>query len=101
MPKIKNLRLHIFIILSIFLFSCKSKKVISVQQEQIAIDSIKNQIFNAYHPEWIVGKAKIKLNGPLGSQKATMFLRSKKDSVVWTVFKKLSIEGARSQITTD
>jgi len=83
--------------------SCKSKKSISQIDESIKFevnDIIKK--FN-HHPEisFFNGKAKTKITDRAGSIKATQYLRIKKDSVIWTAVKKVSVEGGRAQITPD
>jgi len=82
--------------------ACKSKKVlIDNNAINIGLDSIYQNIFNPSHIDWFSGRAKVKVTTPNGTDKFVMFVRMKHDSVVWTVFKKLGIEGGRALIKED
>lgn len=91
------------LVLSFLIYSCKSKKpLIELNNEHIIpIDSIYSNIFNPQSIEWINAKAKIKISADDESEKANMFLRMRKDSVIWTSFKKYTQEGARVLINKD
>ncbi|NNE13687.1 MAG: DUF4292 domain-containing protein [Saprospiraceae bacterium] len=96
--------LYQFCILAFILFtSCKAKKKIIYDQDapSVGIDSIYQHIFSPPIINRISGRAKIKIKSPYDSQKAVMFLRTIKDSIVWTSFKKLGAEGARALIDQD
>jgi len=98
-------RIYFFLFTALFLIlqtSCKTKKVaITNKGEQISKDSV---LYNLLHPElpdWLYSKAKVSISDSYGSQKGNMYMIMKKDSVIWTSIKKLSIEGFRSQVNQD
>lgn len=98
-----RLSLCIFIAL-IFLSACASRKKLKspeLASEPIALDSIYKNIFHQPKPDWFSGKARISVHENNDQSKALMYLRMRSDSVIWTVYKKLSVEAARSQITPD
>lgn len=94
---------YLFLFIALLaLSSCKSKKkLISTSTYEISLDSVYKDVFQPQHIDWFVGKAKVKVTTPNGTDKFTMFVRMKDDSIVWTVFKKLSFEGGRALIEKD
>jgi len=59
------------------------------------------QLLEPQHPEWVDAKAKAKISSLYGSDKGQIYLRIRKDSVVWAAVKRLSIEGGRALINSD
>jgi hypothetical protein len=51
--------------------------------------------------DWFVSKAGAKIESPEENAKGTVYLRVKKDSMIWLVFKKYSVEASRMLITQD
>lgn len=51
--------------------------------------------------DWLVSRAKIKIETPEENTSGTVYLRVKKDSMVWMVFKKFSVEASRMLLTPD
>ena len=51
--------------------------------------------------EWLESKAKVKFTAADESERVTAFIRMQRDTQVWMVFKKLSVEGARMKVTPD
>ncbi len=101
---IKHLWLSSFIvILGIFLISsCKTNKNLIVPKDHlVSKQDVYNSIFDKKNIDWFSGKAKIKVTDNNGSQRATMYVRMKSDSVIWIVIKKHSLEAARALITKD
>jgi len=91
------------VLLGLFLFSCKSKKYIfDLSDEQIESSSL-DSILQAHNLnyEWYAAKAKFKFQADQISESGTSYIRVKKDSVVWMVLKRYSIEGFRLQMTPD
>lgn len=87
----------------LLLEGCKSKKFVFEQTDvkipQSQLDSIiANHNLNF---EWYSIKSKIKYRSPDTQQKGTAYIRIKKDSVIWMVLKKFSVEGVRMQMTPD
>ena len=56
---------------------------------------------NQVSADWLAAKAKITVRDESGVTKFSANLRWKKDSILWMNFKKVSVEGARIQITPD
>lgn len=82
--------------------ACKSKKkLISTNSHSVGLDSIYQNIFKPKHIDWFSGRAKVKITSPQGTDKFVMFIRMKNDSIVWTVIKKLGLEGGRALIEKD
>jgi len=95
----------LLILLSIFCtFACATKKSIT-KAPQLDNENVKalilEDIFNSDRPEWFEGKARVYFKENEKTTKATMYLRQYHDSLNWMVFKKLSVELARSLITSD
>jgi len=97
---------YLLFIAAISLFmvgGCKSKKFVfektDIQIPQSQLDSIlTNHNLNF---DWYSIKSKIKYRSPDTQQKGTAYIRIKKDSVIWMVLKKFSVEGVRMQMTPD
>ena len=94
-----------FILLGlIFLFTaCKSKKVvmsgpIPVYDDNEIISALEDRNVNW---DWLISKAGINIDSPAEKVGGTMYLRMKKDSVIWVMVKKFGVEAARAQITPD
>jgi len=82
--------------------ACKSKKqLLHTNLPSVGIDSIYQNIFNPEHINWFSGRAKVKVTSPQGTDRFVMFIRMKHDSIIWTVIKKLGIEGGRALIDKD
>lgn len=62
---------------------------------------MKHLLDNQVNAEWLDAKAKVTYSDEYGSQSASATIRIKKDSAIWIVLKKFSIEGARVLITPD
>jgi hypothetical protein len=90
-------------IMLLLLGGCKSKKFVFEQTEiqipQSQLDSILEN--HNLDFEWYSIKSKIKYRSPDTQQKGTAYIRIKKDSVIWMVLKKFSVEGVRMQMTPD
>ena len=94
--------LTLLLLFTCFLISCKSKKqLITNENVVITEDNIFQQLIHPIHPNWVNAKAKAKISSLYGSDKGQLYLRMKKDSIVWSAVKRLSIEGGRAQINKD
>lgn len=51
--------------------------------------------------DWLISKAGINIDSPSEKVGGTMYLRMKRDSVIWVMVKKFGLEAARAQITPD
>ena len=51
--------------------------------------------------DWFASKASAKIESPQENVSGTVYLRVKKDSIIWLVFKKYSAEASRMLITPD
>lgn len=51
--------------------------------------------------EWLISKAGINIDSPAEKVGGTMYLRMKRDSVIWVMVKKFGVEAVRAQITPD
>ncbi len=94
-----------FILLgSILLLSaCKTKKVVMSGPAPIYSDG---EIVQALEDrnvswEWLISKAGINIDSPSEKVGGTMYLRMKRDSVIWVMVKKFGVEAVRVQITPD
>ena len=100
---------HYKLILLLFIplfigIGCKSKKN-GVNSDKLKKKSAK-YVFdkvNKYHldAEWFSAKASIKFTQNGRTDKATAYIKMKKDSVIWVSIKKFGFEGARMMITLD
>ena len=87
----------------LLLSACKSKKVIMTGPAPIYDDS---EIVQALEDrniswDWLISKAGINIDSPAEKVGGTMYLRMKRDSVIWVMVKKFGVEAARAQITPD
>jgi len=84
------------------LFSCKTGKdqIMQVTPRSISevLDSLSTDTLSY---DFFYGKAKMKYNGEESKIGGRMTIMMVPDSVIWMVFKKLSIEGARVLIRPD
>lgn len=86
---------------SCLLLSCKTKKVIVDPAIEVSKKDILNKLLAPNHPEWVNAKAKARISSLYGTDKGQLYLRIKKDSVIWSAVKRLSIEGGRTLINSD
>lgn len=91
------------IAVSCLLISCGgSKKLadrpIPVHTDTEIVDALENHNRDW---EWLVAKMGINIDSPQEKAGGTLYLRMKKDSVIWMMVKKLGIEAARVQLTPD
>ena len=89
--------------MALMIGSCKSSKYISSDQptDKLTIRTLESRIASQDSINWFAGKAKIKMTDNYGTQRGQMFIRMKSDSVIWLVFKRISVEAARVQINAD
>jgi len=85
------------------LLACKSRKivvdtVVKKMSKEAAFKVAENHNTDF---EWYVAKAKINFQSPYYSESGSAFLRIRKDSVIWMVLKKYSLEGLRVQMDRD
>lgn len=100
------MRQHLFFVILgsiIILSACKTKKVIPAGPAPVYEDS---EIIQALEDrnvswEWLISKAGINIDSPAEKVGGTMYLRMKRDSVIWVMVKKFGVEAARAQITPD
>ena len=96
---------YLFILLSILILlgSCKSKKkFVQVNAHQkLTNKALLHDLINQPAIDFFTGKAKVKISDAHTSEKGTLYIRSKKDSVIWFAVKKLSVEGGRAQLSQD
>ena len=90
--------------LVILLSSCGGKKPIVYQGEMPERD--RTQLISSLTErnvefDWFASKASAKIESPQENAKGTVYLRVKKDSMIWAVFKKYSVEASRMLITQD
>jgi len=86
----------------LLLGSCKTKqKLITEPSPGMETKELIHRLLDQPEYEFISGKAKINVASPYGSTRATLYLRTIKDSVIWMAVKKLSVEGGRVLITPD
>ena len=85
--------------------ACKTTKVTTgnfpAPKPQSSKELIRHLENNQIEVEWLSAKSKISFKSPEQSQKGTLNIRMRKDSVIWMNVKKLGIEGARILITPD
>jgi len=62
---------------------------------------MKHLLDNQVNADWLAARAKIAYSDEYGRQTFTTNIRIRKDSAIWVVFKKFSLEGARALITPD
>ncbi len=94
----------IFAVLFLGLGSCKSKKDLQdggklrKRSATYILDKMDKHFIDA---EWVNSKASIKLIQANSTLKASVYLRMRKDSVIWASVRKLGIEVGRLLVTTD
>jgi len=92
----------VFVCSLIFLsYGCKSKKVI--QQTGPTPDRSKSELIQAledhnYTFDWYAVETNIRLDNPDEGISGKAYIRMKKDSIIWSSVKKLSMEGVRTLI---
>ena len=92
----------VFVCTLIFLsYGCKSKKLI--QHTGPTPDRSKLELIQAledhnYTFDWYAVEAGIRLNNPDEGISGKAYIRMKKDSIIWSSVKKLSMEGVRTLI---
>jgi len=98
-----NLQEFIFIVtLAIIAIGCKSKKVITYsgpvpdRSNTELISALENHNHNF---DWYACETGIKLDTPDEGVSGKAYIRMRKDSIIWSVVKKYSMEGARTLIT--
>lgn len=100
----KVIHLAIMAFLLTFGTACKVKKGLesSKTEGRVNAESIKKRLIkNQFQADWLVGRAKIGLDGGSFAQSGTIELRIRKDSVIWMSVRKFGIEAARALITQD
>jgi len=99
----QRLRVYIFIAtLVIMAIGCKSKKII--QYSGPVPDRSNTELFQAlenhnYSFDWYACETGIRLDTPDEGVSGKAYIRMKKDSIIWSVVKKYSMEGVRTLIT--
>ncbi len=94
-----NKSIGILLIAIFFLIGCKAKKAIQLSEypgltEKQIVDLFDQQP----NFDFFSAKAKIKIITDHSSDKATLYIRAKPDSIFWLAGKRLSVEGGRLQI---
>jgi len=94
-----------FIIVGVLLFlsSCKTKKLETTGPTPVYDDY---EIVQALEDrniswDWLISKAGINIDSPAEKVGGTMYLRMKRDSVIWVMVKKFGVEAVRAQMTPD
>ena len=97
------MRAWILFFIFVSLFSCKSRKiVVDTVLEKMSKEAAYKVVENHNTDfTWYIAKAKVNFQSPNYSESGSAFLRIKKDSVIWMVLKKFSVEGLRVQMDTD
>lgn len=90
-------------IIGLAFIGCKSNKIINTGPAPIFNDG---ELISALENRntdwnWLVAKAGINIDSPDEKVGGTMYLRMKKDSVIWIMVKKFGVEAARAQLTPD
>lgn len=95
-----------FLILSLVLFlapACKTSRravgaSLKPKSEKVLM---KHLLENQVKADWLEGKAKVSYSDEYGGESFSATIRIKRDSAIWMVFKKFSLEGARALIRPD
>ena len=83
---------------SLFLLGCKSKKKLQLAGHSgLSQKQIERIFWDKPQFDFFEAKAKIKIKTEQSSDKATLYLRAKPDSILWIAGKRLSVEGGRLQ----
>lgn len=109
--RLSKLKKISFLLKGVFLFtlfytmlSCGSKKVLVYKGEppmrttKELINSLEERNLDF---DWFATRAKVKIESPEENVGGTVYLRVKKDSIIWMVFKKYSVEATRMLLTPD
>lgn len=95
----------IFILVSfLFLASCKTvspKDNVAQLKSRSAKRVLSKLEKNRVGTNWFSAKAKIRFESAKATEKATAYIRMKKDEKIWLSLRRLSIEGVRVLITPD
>lgn len=84
---------------TLFLFGCKAKKTLKSSEQQGLSEKQIGAIFKKQPDfDFFSAKAKIKITTENSTDRATLYLRAKRDSILWIVGKRISVEGGRLQI---
>lgn len=82
---------------------CRTKTQISAPTEPIperSLGELKTALANHnYHYSWFAGEASIKVKSPEENINGKTYIRIRRDSVLWSVVKKLGVEGGRILVT--
>ena len=87
----------------LLLSACKAKKVIisgpaPFYSDGEIIQSLEDRNVSW---DWLISKAGINIDSPSEKVGGSMYLRMKRDSVIWIMVKKFGVEAVRAQITPD
>ena len=87
----------------LLLSACRAKKVIMSGPPPIYTDGeiIQSLEDRNVSWDWLISKAGINIDSPSEKVGGTMYLRMKRDSVIWIMVKKYGVEAVRAQITPD
>lgn len=91
----------VYLIAIFILNACKTTQTIVVPETPQSEESIMKGFLSPPEFTFFSGKARIKLSTDEDNQKATMFIRAKRDSFIFLAVKKLSVEAVRALITHD
>ena len=80
---------------------CKTLGGTSTLKKKSAKTLMKRMVQQQVDADWLTSKLKIGYSDDYQAVKLNGYLRMKKDSVIWMVIKKLSVEVARIQITPE
>ena len=87
----------------LLLSACSAKKVMTsgpapIYSDDEIIQSLEDRNVSW---DWLISKAGINIDSPAEKVGGTMYLRIKRDSVIWVMVKKFGVEAVRAQITPD
>lgn len=86
----------------LLIVGCKSTKAIVNKgpvPERTKVDIFEALSSHNFDFEWFACESKITVDSPDQGISGKAYIRMKKDSIIWTVVKKLSLEGARTLVT--
>lgn len=97
-------RLLLYISIVVFCFSCKSKKLVVENLEQKSDGWTEKQVIhylNNYNQDynWYSVVSSANIESPEGNIDAKLYLRMRKDSILWGIGKKYGAEGVRVLVT--
>lgn len=86
--------------LVIVLAGCKTTQPLAVK----AVDRTDSELYKAIYDHntdftWFVADGNMKVDSPVEKVSAKVYLRMRKDSVIWSVVKKVGVEGGRMLVT--